>query len=529
MARLSPEAAAQLLILRRKARIHYADYLRYWILATNQPFKWGWHFDLLADVMEAVALRQEDVRFLNVNIPPRFAKSTLLSQQWQAWMIGRDASARSSLFSISSSAYLATRDSRRTLDTIKSEWFQAVFPGVTIGNKETEAEWEATGGAYRIACGRDGTVTGRGAHHLLVDDCVSASEANSEIIREDANRFLGESLRSRLDDQITGTITNIQQRLHEQDATGTLNALGRFPGGDQYRTIEIPNEAKGKTIVAFNDKIYKVREDKELLHPTYLDARATAAIKVAMRNDYEGQYQQNPIKMEGGHLDPRRLVKLQGTGLEIQQRLGLRPVFYMDFAATEKQTQKNDPDYTVILVGARDQLGRLIILDIWRKQTADYGVVARTHINMHKLWRPRLSKGERGGLLNLYQPALKQQQHLIGHFFGLEPLKSRTGDKIQRSMVFQGMLNAGMVAVPEAAPWLADYEHELRGFPNGGHDDQVDPSSDLALDYEALPRGDAPVVSPTDPRVIFSDEIKAKIQKLKDEMESGLAPDPDDW
>lgn len=33
---------------------------------------------------------------------------------------------------------------------------------------------------------------------------------------------MGETLRSRLDDQLTGTITVIMQRLHERDATGYL-------------------------------------------------------------------------------------------------------------------------------------------------------------------------------------------------------------------------------------------------------------------------------------------------------------------
>jgi predicted phage terminase large subunit-like protein len=526
---LTPQQAARLLAMRRSARKCYADFLRYWIEVTHQPLMWGWHMEYLADIMQGVAERDPRLQFLIVNIPPRMLKSTLLSQMWQAWMIGVEDNARSSLFSISSSANLACRDSRITLDVVRSEWYQHLFPGVTLGSKETEAEWWTKGGSYRIACGRDGTVTGRGAHHIIVDDLVSAKEGDSEVIREEGNNFLGRSLRSRLDDQRTGTITNIQQRLHERDATGFLLEQAKRPGADQYHHIVLPNEAPSRTIVAFGGKTYATRNQGDLLHPAYLGPKETAAIKAAMRHDYDGQYQQNPVKMEGGHLDPRRLLKLQGSALEIKSRLGLTPVFYLDFAATEKQTQKNDPDFSCIEVWARDQLGRLICLDIWRKQTADYAVMARTLIHMHKLWRPRFTKGERGALINLFQPVLTQQMTLAGHFLTLEPLPARRTDKVERSMPYQGMLNAGMVAVPEAAPWLPDFEAEHRGFPNGAHDDQLDPAFDAATDYQTLPRGETPATHPSDPAVLLSDEVKERIEKARTRQLNPIASDPDDW
>src|SRR5208282_5880308 len=39
------------------------------------------------------------------------------------------------------------------------------------------------------------------------------------------------------------------------------------------------------------------------------------------------------------------------------------------------------------------------------------------------------------------------------------------------------MFQAGEVLVPSEAPWLADYEFELLGFPGAAHDDQVDSTS----------------------------------------------------
>ena len=46
-----------------------------------------------------------------------------------------------------------------------------------------------------------------------------------------------------------------------------------------------------------------------------------------------------------------------------------------------------------------------------------------------------------------------------------------------------------LVALPEEASWLADFERELTAFPYGKHDDQVDSMSQLlrALDYRPSP------------------------------------------
>jgi len=40
----------------------------------------------------------------------------------------------------------------------------------------------------------------------------------------------------------------------------------------------------------------------------------------------------------------------------------------------------------------------------------------------------------------------------------------------------------GFVYLPEKAPWLSQYVHELVTFPNGKHDDQAD-STSQALDW----------------------------------------------
>jgi hypothetical protein len=42
--------------------------------------------------------------------------------------------------------------------------------------------------------------------------------------------------------------------------------------------------------------------------------------------------------------------------------------------------------------------------------------------------------------------------------------------------------------IPETAPWLAEYLHEVTVFPNGKHDDQVDATAQF-LDWVKHPSG----------------------------------------
>ena len=47
-------------------------------------------------------------------------------------------------------------------------------------------------------------------------------------------------------------------------------------------------------------------------------------------------------------------------------------------------------------------------------------------------------------------------------------------DKAMRLASVSAMIEAGRVWLPQEAPWLAEFEHELMGFPHAKHDDLVD-------------------------------------------------------
>ena len=62
-------------------------------------------------------------------------------------------------------------------------------------------------------------------------------------------------------------------------------------------------------------------------------------------------------------------------------------------------------------------------------------------------------------------------------------------DKVMRLHAQTAMIENGFVHLPDAAPWLAQYLHEITTFPNGRHDDQVDSTAQL---LDLFKRGSGP-------------------------------------
>jgi predicted phage terminase large subunit-like protein len=61
-------------------------------------------------------------------------------------------------------------------------------------------------------------------------------------------------------------------------------------------------------------------------------------------------------------------------------------------------------------------------------------------------------------------------------------------DKIMRLHAQTATIESGFVFVPETAPWLAEYLHEMTVFPKGEHDDQVDSTAQFLASSARSPR-----------------------------------------
>ncbi len=481
--------AREEMIRRELARRKLRDFLKYRLHHESRDgsFLWNWHIDYICEVLEAVTKRQE--RRVIFNIPPRFMKTELTVETWPAWMIGRDPSPRSSMLSTSFSAKLAGKSARKTRDIIESSWFQALFADrmIVLDDSQQEKEdWETrhgeqrAPGAWRIAAGIDGTLTGRGASHLCWDDILKPKEANSDVMRTNSCEFLSETLSSRHNDLSDGTIVGIMQRLHELDPTGYLLDLMKTPGSDQYLHVTIPLEGDRPRVYSYGEFFYE-RKAGELLHAARMDATTVAAMKIQQVANFEGQYNQNPIKMQGNMFLWARANLYEGDAPDMT-----RVVQSWDFAVSEDDRENGC--YSVCATAGITRLGALYILNIYRARINTAELVEQM-IEQARRWRPYCVYGEEGVIKLSVMPFLSRRMTETGFRFRVEGVQPGRQDKAQRASAIEAAWNGGNVYLPKAAGWLPDLRLEITAFPKSRFLDQVDALAYIGMKYDELREG----------------------------------------
>ena len=95
-----------------------------------------------------------------------------------------------------------------------------------MSSRPRATELKTTMHGYRYAAGMGGSILGRGADLIVVDDPLSAQDARSAAERERVQNAFDGMIASRLDNPSKGAIIVVHQRLHEDDLTGHLQSGG---------------------------------------------------------------------------------------------------------------------------------------------------------------------------------------------------------------------------------------------------------------------------------------------------------------
>jgi hypothetical protein len=134
---------------------------------------------------------------LIVTVPPRHLKSIVFSVALPAFLLGRDPTKR--IICVSYSNELAIKHAIDFLAVVNSLWYQRAFPKTKISReKDTQHETMTTARGYRYATSVNGTLTGRGASIIILDDPQKPDEAQSEAQRKTVGQWYDTTLLSRL-------------------------------------------------------------------------------------------------------------------------------------------------------------------------------------------------------------------------------------------------------------------------------------------------------------------------------------------
>src|SRR5215210_5831953 len=139
------------------------------------PYLHNWHIDAI--VYELMEVHSGRARRLLIDQPPRSLKSLTISVAYVAWVLGHDPKKRIIVASYSSDFAAELHRQFRLL--VDAQWYRDIFPKMRIV-RDTGTECITSMGGGRYATSVGGTLTGRGADLIVVDDPTKAEEASSE-------------------------------------------------------------------------------------------------------------------------------------------------------------------------------------------------------------------------------------------------------------------------------------------------------------------------------------------------------------
>ncbi len=161
-------------------------------------------------------------------------------------------------------------------------------------SKNTETEFHTTQGGYRYARSAEGSLTGIGGGILILDDFQKPADVLSEARRTSTNNLYYTTVASRTDNQHTGAIVVVGQRLHIDDLIGTL-----LRSAEQWTVLTLPAIAEKEEHIPIGPNQWHLRRVGDLLHPAQMSREFLEALRSQDPETYAAQYQQSPIPPGG--------------------------------------------------------------------------------------------------------------------------------------------------------------------------------------------------------------------------------------
>ncbi|MDU8912249.1 phage terminase large subunit [Aestuariicoccus sp. MJ-SS9] len=433
-------------------------------VAPGSAYLHNWHVDAIAHQLDRVV--GGEITRLIITMPPRSLKSIAASVAFPAWLLGRNPKMR--ILAVSYAEGLSDRLALDCQKVIEAPWYRACFPGTRIARgRGGRADFETTRGGGRFSTSIGGTVTGRGGDIILLDDPHKPDEAASEAKRQQVIDWYRTTLLSRLNDPLSGAIVVIQQRVHEADLAGVLLEQGGWEHLDLQAISDAPVSiplGSGRTID---------RDEGHLLHPERLPRPLLERYRHELGSyAFSAQYQQRPAPIDGGLVKWSWFKTYDRTP---DLRAGYQIVQSWDTASKADEANDYSVCTTWMVRGADAWL-----VDLFRARL-EYPDLRRRIISeasRHKVATVLIE--DAGSGTNLIQDLRRETRHNV---IGIRP----KNDKATRLLAVSPQIEAGRIAVPKDAPWIADFRRELTHFPKGKHDDQVDSLTQF-LGWLATPR-----------------------------------------
>ena len=389
-------------------------------------------------------------------MPPRHTKSEFASYLFPAWMIGKYPNLK--IMQVSHNAELSSRFGSKVRNLMEQKEYKNIFGDVKLReDSKAKGRWETNHGGEYFAAGVGGSITGRGADLLIIDDPHTEQDAMSESAMERAFDWYVSGPRQRL--QPGGSIVVVMTRWAEDDLTGRLIKSQKEPKADKWNVISFP----------------AILDSGNPVWPEYWELEELEKVKASLPiRNWSAQYMQNPTSEEGAILkrewwqvwEHERIPKLQHV---IQS---------YDTAFSAKETA----DYSAITTWGiffpqEDGKPAMILLDAI-KGKYDFPELKAIAMDQYKYWEPEtvIIEAKATG-----EPLMQEFRRMGIPVIPFVP--SRGKDKHSRVNATAPVFEGGQIYYPEGEKYAEEVIEECAAFPHGANDDYVDSTTQAVLRY----------------------------------------------
>lgn len=431
--------------VRAKAREDFIAYVN----AVWPDFISGAHHKRIAKLFEAVA-NGEKKRVI-INLGPRHTKSEFASYLLPSWILGKFP--KKKIMQISNTAELAEGFGRKVRNLVDSAEYKRIFPEVELRTDSKAAgRWNTNFNGEYFASGVGGTVTGRGADLLIIDDPHSEGEAvlaqhNPEIY-DKVFEWYTSGPRQRL--QPGGAIIIVMTRWSLRDLTGQVLEASASRGGDRWEVIEFP----------------AILPSGRPLWPEFWPYDELDAIRKELPNSkWMAQYQQQPTS------ESSAIIKREWW--QEWPKTDPPPVDFIIMAMDTAYEKKTTADYSAaVIFGVFNNpedgdSPNLILLNSWRDRL-EFPDLKQKTLELYKEWEPDavIIEKKASGAPLIYE--LRRMGIPVQEF-----TPNKGNDKITRLNAIADIFASGKVWAPSSR-WSEELIDEVASFPSGRHDDLVD-------------------------------------------------------
>lgn len=408
----------------------------------------NWDYPHLIHIRKQLArVTKGQCRRLILNIPPQYGKTEGVTVRYPLWRLCRNPRLRVAITSYGQTqAEKYSRKSRRLAEQI----------GLKFGGINRADEWEIEGGGSFLARGVGSGITGNAVDLLIIDDPYKdMQDARSAAYRDRVWEWWTDALRTRLSKD--SDVIVIHTRWRTDDMTGRLLA-----DGGAWENVSIPALAEEGDAIG--------RAEGEPLCPELHPLEQLLEAQQSNSRSFSAIYQQRPIDLTGDFFKGLETCPI-GEPPALTEFTGL--CRFWDLASTEAQAG-SDPDWTVGALMGRRNDGRFWVLDVVRDRLGPQGVRNLIRQTAERDGTGVVVRLEReGGASGKIAADAIITDELAG--YPARAIKPTVG-KAERAEPLAAQVEAGNVSIARAG-WNAAFLAELRSFPDGDHDDQVDAAS----------------------------------------------------